>query len=92
MRKTIISLIFSALLTVGLSMPYCVSSQTIDDLYFITENYPPYNFEDDGKLQGISVDLLVLIFKKLKAQKTIDDIHLKPWARGYSALLKKKNT
>ncbi len=41
---------------------------TIDDIYFGTENYPPYNFERYGKLQGIAVDLLMLIFNELGYQ------------------------
>lgn len=73
-------------------IPVYSYSQSIDDIYFTTENYPPYNFEENGKLQGISVELLILMLKKLNAKQTIKDIHLKPWARGYNALLKIPNT
>ena len=31
-------------------------AQSLDDLTFITEEFPPFNFERDGKRQGIAVD------------------------------------
>ncbi|MFT6985933.1 MAG: polar amino acid transport system substrate-binding protein [Psychromonas sp.] len=74
------------------SMPAYTQSKPIDDIYFITENYPPFNFEENGKLQGISIDLLLLMLNKLHAKQTLADIHLKPWARGYNALLANANT
>jgi len=92
MRNRIVVFIFSVLLIFFAAMPSYVYSQNIDDIVFITENYPPYNFEKDGKLHGISVELLLLIFQKLNARQSRNDIALKPWARGYNALLKNKNT
>lgn len=67
-------------------------AQSINDINFITENYPPYNFEDNGKLQGISIDLLLLMLNKLNAKQTLADIQLKPWARGYNDLFVVANT
>jgi polar amino acid transport system substrate-binding protein len=58
----------------------------------MTENYPPFNFIDNGKLEGISVDLMVLMLKKLNYEQSRDSIRLLPWTRGYQNLLKKKNT
>ena len=45
--------------------PPAVLGQSVDDLTIMTENYPPYNFEKDGRLQGISVDLMVLMLEKV---------------------------
>jgi len=39
-------------------------STSAKDLTYITEQYPPYNYQDDGKLQGISVDLLEKVWQK----------------------------
>ena len=66
-------------------------AQTVDDLVLMTEQYPPFNFEEDGKLQGISVDLLDQMLKKVGSKLTRDDIQLLPWAKGYKAGLTKKN-
>ena len=67
-------------------------AQTVDDLSFVTENYAPLNFEEEGKVRGIAVDALVAIFELVGAPKTVADIELWPWARGYQAVLNKKNT
>ena len=69
-----------------------VRAQTVDDLVFITENYPPLNFEKDRKLQGVSVDVLLEILKRVGSKQTIKDIELLPWARGYKMALNRKNT
>lgn len=67
-------------------------AQTADDLNFYTEEYPPYNFRGpDGRLQGISIDLLHEVLLKLKSAKTPDGIRLVPWDEAYNSLLNGKN-
>lgn len=67
-------------------------AQTIDDLTFITEDYPPFNFERDGNRQGIAVDTLAEMLALTGAKKTRADIKVWPWARGYETAQKEKNT
>jgi polar amino acid transport system substrate-binding protein len=67
-------------------------AQTVDDLVLITEDYPPLNFERDGKRQGISVDTLTEMLALVGSRKTRADIKLWPWARGYETALKEKGT
>jgi polar amino acid transport system substrate-binding protein len=84
---------FTFLVTANLAaMPPLVFAQSVDDIVFMTENYPPFNFEKDGKLQGIATDLMVLILKKLDSKQTLEDFRLLPWARGYRLTLNQKNT
>jgi polar amino acid transport system substrate-binding protein len=52
-------------------------------LNIMTESWEPYNFEKDGKLQGIAVDLLVLMLEKAGSRQNRDDIQLMVWSRGY---------
>ncbi|HJV80760.1 substrate-binding periplasmic protein [Noviherbaspirillum sp.] len=68
------------------------SAQTLDDLTYITEDYPPFNFERDGKRQGIAVDVLAEMLAQAGAKKTRADIRVWPWARGYETALNEKNT
>jgi ABC-type amino acid transport substrate-binding protein len=75
-----------------LALPPASSAQAIDDLTLITEHYPPYNFERDGRLQGVAVDLILAIFEKLGAKRGRDSIKQWPWARGYRQLLRKPST
>lgn len=69
-----------------------VRSAQINELNYLTEQYPPYNFEQDGVLQGIAVDLLQAVGKQSKSPIELPDIHLQPWPRAYRTTLIKPNT
>jgi len=68
-----------------------VRADSVNDIKIVTENYPPYNMEVNGKLRGISVEVLDAMLKQMKAKTTIDDVKLRPWATGYKLATKKKN-
>ena len=59
------------------------------DLKIMTEIFSPYQFKKDGKLVGISVDIVKEIQKKLNDNTPIK---VYPWARGVKILDNKKNT
>ncbi len=63
-----------------------------DDILYITEDYPPYSYVSDTKLQGIAVDIMGLMLEKLRARKSTKDIQVYPWARGYKTTLQTPNT
>ncbi len=86
MKFTKIKLLTATLL-ICLALPITLTAQSADDIKFATEIYPPFNFEQDGQLQGISVDLLVAMLAKINSSQTRADIQLWPWARGYQAAL-----
>ncbi len=91
--KSIRHFLFTFLVMLGIAAtPVSVFPQTVDDLIIMTENYPPYNFEKEGKLKGISVDLIASILKRVGSKQTVEDIRLLPWARGYLLVLNQKNT
>jgi polar amino acid transport system substrate-binding protein len=75
-----------------LLFPCSALSQPVDDLVIMTEQYPPYNFEENGKPMGISVDTMVLILEKAGSKLKREDIKILPWARGYKNALTKPNT
>jgi len=60
-------------------------------LLIMTEEYAPFNFKKDGKVQGIAVDLMVEMLKKVGSSQTRDDIKHYPWARGYTEVQAKAN-
>ncbi|MCG8569590.1 MAG: ABC transporter substrate-binding protein [Spirochaetes bacterium] len=66
-------------------------SQSVNDLIFYTEVYPPYNYQENGTPTGISVDLLVEMLKLVKSNKDLNDIEVIPWARGYNDIQRKDN-
>lgn len=71
----------------------CMGSFAFEEseaLTYITEDFPPYNYVENGTLKGLSVDLLKMIWSELglKPQK----INMLPWSRGYNLLKNRPNT
>jgi len=56
----------------------------------MAENWKPYNFEHNGIVKGISVDILALLLKKLGSTQSRNEIKIYPWIRAYT-LVKKNN-
>ena len=62
---------------------------TSNDLVYLTEEYPPYNFakvtlsEERTTATGISVDVLGAMFKEMGSSKTVADIKIVPWSNAY---------
>ncbi len=55
----------------------------------MTEEYPPFNYEDGTGLNGISVEIIEEIFKRTNSGHSREDIALLPWARGYNLTLQR---
>ena len=55
----------------------------LNDLQWITEEFAPYNFSQDGVAAGIAVDVLMEMWQRLGVEHTAEDIQVLPWARGY---------
>ena len=59
------------------------AAQSLDDLTLITEEYPPFNFTEDGVHRGIATDALIEILAAAGSLKSHKDVASIPWARGY---------
>ncbi|WP_018954003.1 substrate-binding periplasmic protein [Thioalkalivibrio sulfidiphilus] len=66
--------------------------RSLDELVWITEEYAPYNYAQDGQVTGVAVDILVKIWERLGVNRTVADIQLLPWARGYRMALDQPGT
>ena len=75
-----------------LSLVSASAAASVDDVVFMTEQYPPYNLEADNSLQGIAVDTLALMLLRTGSTQVREDIELLPWARGYKRVLSDPNT
>lgn len=60
---------------------------TLDSLTYYTEEYPPFNFNQNGQVTGISVDLLKQAAQVAGVQLPSDHIVLQPWARSYRSTI-----
>jgi len=63
-----------------------------DNLTYYTEQLPPYSFQDNGSLSGISIDLLELVTERMGTEVSREDVHLVPWTEGYQAALTRNGT
>jgi len=73
----------------GIASDQAVSAK---DLTYITEQFPPYNYQVDGKLQGISVDLLEMVWVRMGDDLNRSAIKVLPWTEGYQRTLNENNT
>ncbi len=63
------------------------------DLIYIADPLTSPNvYQEDGKLQGISVDLLEKMWNKMGVDLNRSIIKLMPWTEGYQTVLKENNT
>jgi polar amino acid transport system substrate-binding protein len=62
------------------------------DLEIFTEEYPPYNTMQNGKLEGINTEKVLKILDAAGLQTGRSDIKLVPWSRAYQKTLKAPNT
>lgn len=65
---------------------------SVNDLVYITEQFPPFSYQENGKLQGISVDLLDKVLGNMNTTLNRSEIKVLPWAQGYQMALQDNNT
>jgi len=67
-------------------------SKQIEKMSFFTENYAPFNYEQEGQLYGVSVDILEALFTKMNVNLNRSDVNLVDWSAGYKATLQSTGT
>lgn len=70
----------------GMGQVWAGEEMTADRLVYVTEIFPPHNYMENGRLKGISVDVLELMWKKIGSNRTRKDILVLPWARAIKML------
>ena len=83
-------MIYKKLLTTLLILSVTTFIQA-SEIKMMTENYPPYNMEVDGKLQGLSVDVVEAMLKQMGSKKNKYDIELLSWSKAYDSAKNNKN-
>ncbi len=82
------------ILCVAISLVLCglAIARDVDKLIILTEEYPPDNYMENGKVVGDSTEIVVEILKRIGSKLTRQDIRLVPWARAYGEALNDKST
>jgi polar amino acid transport system substrate-binding protein len=61
-------------------------------LHYVTEEYPPFNYLENGSPKGVAVELLKEITGRTGDPVTDDRIRFLPWPDAYTAALEERNT
>lgn len=72
--------------------PALAQGASAEDLVLISEQFPPFNFEEDGMVQGISVALLEEALDQMGVELNRSEIQILPWSEGYQRALKEDGT
>jgi len=68
-------------------------SNETQNIKMYTEYGPPYNMKDEnGKLQGLSIEILEAMLKQMNSKQSINDVKFRSWAKSYAIAQKKQNT
>lgn len=91
MRLSLYSLV--TLLIVLISASTAISDEIYSPkrLIYLTEQYPPHNYQDKGQIKGVSVEILQAIWDGLSVDLSSKDIKIVPWARGMKSIRVKDN-
>lgn len=82
--------LFIYLAVFGAGVLCCQGRATsLEDMTYTTEEYFPTNYMSDGEVQGLSVDILKLIWQNLALKE--QNIYIYPWARAYRNMLNQDN-
>jgi len=79
----------SYFLTLLLSIIFINSSFGAQKLTIFVDEFPPFNYTKNGKIEGLSSDVVRAVLNKTKFDYTITSI---PWARAYTMSQTKPNT
>jgi polar amino acid transport system substrate-binding protein len=67
-------------------------SGATEELMFVTENYPPFNYVENGTIKGIAVDLLTGVYRHTDTTSFSDRIWVYPWSKAFETTLSRNNT
>lgn len=70
-------------LVIALAMFSMKAHAGLDSVEIMTEEYPPYNFTEKGKVVGIAADLLTEVFTASGDKMHAKGPQVLPWANGY---------
>jgi len=58
--------------------------QTLEDIHWVSEEFPPFNYLDENNTpKGFMLEILLEVWKKVGLRKSSNAIDFLPWARGY---------
>ncbi len=81
MKSYAIKLIIALFYVIGIAV-----HASAQDFSIMTEEFPPFNYTENGKVTGLSSDVMMELTKRLGHS---NDVKVLPWARAYNMIQKK---
>jgi polar amino acid transport system substrate-binding protein len=75
-------------LLLALLASIALPAMAADEIRIVTEELPPFNMTQDGKLTGMSTEVVQAVLKEIGVQAAIQSM---PWARAYDIALNSEN-
>ena len=88
MRQIIFALIITLILQFAVLTCFVVPAFAADEIRIVTEELPPYNMTKDGRLTGMSTEVVQAVLKEVGMPAIIESM---PWARAYDIALNSEN-
>jgi polar amino acid transport system substrate-binding protein len=81
---------YSSVRALLLALLACCASPVMagDEIRIVTEELPPFNMTQDGRLTGMSTEVVQAVLKEVGMQASIQSM---PWARAYDIALNSEN-
>jgi polar amino acid transport system substrate-binding protein len=67
-------------------------AKEIEAFKFLTENYPPFNYEEEGMVYGVSADILHGLFAKMNVNASDVSLEIDEWEKVYQKTLSESNS
>jgi polar amino acid transport system substrate-binding protein len=74
------------------SLGQLVQTGSFPKLTFMTEEWAPFNYKENGTAKGISVEILEYMLGRVNSSQGRADIEFFPWARAYLSAQRAPNT
>jgi polar amino acid transport system substrate-binding protein len=76
--------------SLGCRLPvgFAAASQASETVRIVTEEFPPYNYTDKGKVTGLATEVVEAVLKEMNVKANIQSM---PWARAYDTALNSEN-
>ncbi len=88
MRKTLFARTLTRTLRLAVLVCLALRAFATDDIRVVTEELPPYNMTQGGRLTGMSTEVVQAVLKEVGVQASIQPM---PWARAYDTALNSEN-
>jgi polar amino acid transport system substrate-binding protein len=95
MRPELVKILLLSLITLlylCTAVPAESNDDTLSGLIWVTEEYPPYNFQENGTISGLMVDVVTATARTAGTELLRESIRILPWSEAYQTAVQNPGT